>query len=440
MQRKICIKVPDLKTVVSKAALGILYFLFLYSIQFSFVPGLLGTRVLIGMAGAALFLFKILPNFKQRKFKVSKGMFRVIVCLAMFGCLALFSSLSNGTSDRSLVSYTISIVMIILGAYFVVWSTIRTYGSVTFGLVSTYLIGIVVAQMLLSLLMFIQPPFRDLMVGLQYQTEMSLAIIHGSGGFRLVGFGSQFFAAGIANGFALLLIGAMFRENCPPISHRWLIVFFFLITFVGSMMARTTLVGAVMGLVLMFWDARIFKLVITRRVRTVLRILLVVGLLGTVGYSFLPGDTKIIMERAVEYGFEMFYNYAENGSLSTESTSELSDMYDVYPTNLKTWLIGDGFFADPDDSSAYYMGIDVGYLRLLFCVGLLGTIAYFTYQLSIILMLTHTMEKRYQVLTFFVFIYILFMNMKGFADITQYVALFMFVPVMNKCNASKNIS
>lgn len=48
----------------------------------------------------------------------------------------------------------------------------------------------------------------------------------------------------------------------------------------------------------------------------------------------------------------------------------------VFPDNLKTWIIGDGYFNGPEDSDpyytgeiwdiGYYKGTDVGYLRFIF--------------------------------------------------------------------------
>ena len=56
----------------------------------------------------------------------------------------------------------------------------------------------------------------------------------------------------------------------------------------------------------------------------------------------------------------------------------------VFPDNLKTWLIGDGYFGTPDDDpnylgasmSGYYMGTDVGYLRFIFYFGIFGLLAF----------------------------------------------------------------
>lgn len=420
--------------IALKLGLGILYFLFLYSIQFSFIPSAIGTRVMMGMFGGCLLIVRSLSRFNNNSIKISFDIFRVSLCLVFFFATSLFSLLINATSDLSMVKYTFSIIMMLLAAYFVISATIYVYGRdrVTFERVSTYLIGVVVAQVLISLFMFLYPEFRTVMIEIQQIDDFAMTVLNKTGSFRLVGFGSQLFAAGVTNGFALILIGAMFRNSTPPISHGWLIIFFLLITIAGAMMARTTLVGAGMGLLLMFWKARIFKLRITSRLRKATTTLLLTALIGILGYQFIPTDTKDMMSVAIEYGFEMFYNYTESGTISTASSDDLKSMYDIHPTNLSTWLIGDGLFVNPMNASTYYMNTDVGYFRLIFCIGLVGTLAYFAYQISIIMMFNNKTESKYAIVALFFAAYIMMMNVKGFCDLTQYLALFMLLPTVTK--------
>ena len=53
----------------------------------------------------------------------------------------------------------------------------------------------------------------------------------------------------------------------------------------------------------------------------------------------------------------------------------------VFPDNMKTWLIGDGYGANPTENDPYYtgkayhgfyMGTDIGYLRFIFFFGIFG--------------------------------------------------------------------
>ena len=68
----------------------------------------------------------------------------------------------------------------------------------------------------------------------------------------------------------------------------------------------------------------------------------------------------------------------------------------VWPDNIKTWIIGDGYLNNPADKSlstydpyfvgkfhGYYMGTDIGYLRYIFYFGLIGLITLNTFFIKI---------------------------------------------------------
>ena len=67
------------------------------------------------------------------------------------------------------------------------------------------------------------------------------------------------------------------------------------------------------------------------------------------------------------------------------------NMY-VFPDNLKTWIIGDGYFDNPQDidpyytgevTGGYYMGTDVGYLRFIFYFGIFGLTSFIAFFIAI---------------------------------------------------------
>ena len=87
------------------------------------------------------------------------------------------------------------------------------------------------------------------------------------------------------------------------------------------------------------------------------------------------------------FAFEGFFNWVETGSWRTNSTDTLKEMY-LFPENIKTWVIGDGYFADPTKTdpyyigislSAFYKGVDVGYLRFIYYFGIIGLVVFILY-------------------------------------------------------------
>lgn len=92
----------------------------------------------------------------------------------------------------------------------------------------------------------------------------------------------------------------------------------------------------------------------------------------------------------IRFGFEGFFSLWETGKWQTSSNDILLNHMIVFPDNWMTWLIGDGYAANPADKTlsffdpyytgpiyhGYYKGTDIGYLRYIFYFGLVGTITF----------------------------------------------------------------
>ena len=130
-------------------------------------------------------------------------------------------------------------------------------------------------------------------------------------------------------------------------------------------------------------------------------------------FYFFP-EVKESIELAYNFGFEMFINYFQSDSLESASTNQMKEMY-VWPTSLKTYLIGDGLFSDIT-TGGYYMGTDIGILRLIYYFGCFGLFAYLVFQFQIIY-LAYLRNKKYKYMFMVIFVYCLVLNCKGFTDL-----------------------
>lgn len=108
-------------------------------------------------------------------------------------------------------------------------------------------------------------------------------------------------------------------------------------------------------------------------------ILVAMILLISYGYS-----TNLAFRENLRFGFEGFFSFVEEGKWDVHSNEMLRNMY-IFPDNLKTWIIGDGYFDNPCDTDPYYTGhrwvgyyqnTDVGYLRFIYYFGVAGLIAF----------------------------------------------------------------
>ena len=107
----------------------------------------------------------------------------------------------------------------------------------------------------------------------------------------------------------------------------------------------------------------------------------------------------------------------------------------VFPDNIKTWIIGDGYIENPYNRDpyytgprfgGYYMGTDVGYLRFILYFGLLG-LSLFIYFFCRVTQICVRRLISYKIL----FLMILAVNMIGWVkvstDIFMVFALFLCV-------------
>jgi hypothetical protein len=280
--------------------------------------------------------------------------------------------------------------------------------------------------------MFYNKGFHDALYSFVEMDVLETVATKVSTGKRLLGYGANLMMLGIGNDIVLVLIAILLKDRTKQIlgaaaNKFWLVFSFIFIGIIGMMQARTTIVGIVLGLAYLFFpQITKFKLNdFSGGLKNFATIALYAVTISGIFLIFFPDFVKSSQD-LLDYGFEMVNNYEETGRLSTHSTDILIGMFNAYPQTLHTWLIGDGKFFNVagETGSLYYMGIDIGFFRLIFYFGVFGTIAYFVYQIAFIWQSFNYVWKDYQLVPYYFIACILFFNAKSFIDMTQYVALF----------------
>ena len=168
--------------------------------------------------------------------------------------------------------------------------------------------------------------------------------------------------------------------NTPQIL---LVLSFCIITVIGNMIARTTLVGVIIGLIyIMLMELRHMGWEDPTDYHS--------SWLSWLGVLVILIPTGIILfnsspqfEELMRFGFEGFFSLFEEGEWQVDSNSKLESMI-VWPEEFRTWVIGDGYFENQRNDRNYigdattegfYMGTDIGYLRFIFYFGIIGLIA-----------------------------------------------------------------
>lgn len=369
----------------------------------------------LGIIGFFIYLVKksaIVDLKEQPKIKY------VLTILIPVAIIALVSILINLSNDLYFFKWAIINMFYAFGAYTLVRLLKNSFGYFDFHLLIKLLTICAVCQVSLALVMFLNPGINTILQSLIKQDEVGTEVIKNVGELRMLGFGTYFFGAGLTHGVILMLIG---MELCNPKLKLkeislYLVAYLF-ITIVSTLMSRTTTIGASIGLVIVL----ISRLGSFKSFKKLLLSIVVTVLVVIIGISAIPSSILGQYEDITRFGFEMFYNYQETGSFTTVSTEHMFEDMVVFPSNEKTWIIGDALWSDPH-GNGYYMHTDIGYCKLIFYFGLLGTIIYFLFQIVFI--------KRvfpfslYGIVPFIAFLsYVLIINLKGLCDLYPLIIL-----------------
>lgn len=397
-----------------------LFFIYIYPLYFNGIP--LSSRIIYAILGMGAIIY-------GRYIKLSllyplKGLIPIFT-------VSLFTGILNRTFDFSFAKYCISVLMFFFAAIFV-YNILKTFLgkdkilNIDF-LIKLFII-IVTLQSIISILMFLIPGFTDTLYAIFSVPESEEATLEDNIGMRLIGLGSYFFAAGVIHGLSLIFTVYLYLKN--KINKKWIIVYIFNF-FVGLLMARTTVIGfAVSILFMIIWKPlNVFYIKQKFKWGIYLVSLFVIALIGII---------MVVDEEVLKWAFEFFYNYSDSGSFESSSTNRLKEMY-VIPTNIFTYLIGDGKYNLPE--GGYYMSTDVGYLRLLYYGGIpmIVSFYFFMYYISkyIVKYNTSIIDKY---LFFIIFLYLIILNFKGLADLNSVLVIIYIFSYLNYYQTNKFIN
>lgn len=316
---------------------------------------------------------------KIRNAKVNLGMFILSICGLAVSMVGLLAIIINNTHDYAYVSYFVSMWVWIGGAYVVVKMMDFVYGQATFRIVGNFLIAICVAQCFLAQIIdhvsFVADFVDSFMVSKGFM---------GKAENRLYGIGCALDVAGMKFA-AVLIITAYFcvfpNSDKHPNRERYLYIFvFFTISIFGTMIARTTIIGVFLSMMLwivLYSCYRHERMNLMAASKTFLAFLAV-----SLPFLIFFYKTELGFRENIRFAFEGFFSLAEKGEWIVKSNRMMESMI-VWPDNLKTWIIGDGYFQNPmkdyyyiGPMYDYYMGVDTGYCRFIFYFGILGLLAF----------------------------------------------------------------
>lgn len=351
---------------------GIIFSFFYFPFEFTFLPGY-NTKKILAAIGLLIAAFQLI---KRRESGIPSNILKISLFAGLVSLVSLASMTINGTSDATYARYILSMWVWLSAAYASCMLIKNVHGKIDFELLSNYIIFVCLAQCIISQIIDASPSFKSLVDSYINQGQAFLTEVN-----RLYGIGANLDVAGSRFAVALILIACLLISNDKMSKQAtWIYVLsYILIAVLGSIIARTTYVGAVVGVIYMILSAKPSNWSVSKRgvdIFWTVCILLVVAVpVFTYLYNVSPQVHKML-----RFAFEGFFNLVETGEWSIASNETLKTMV-VFPDNFKTWIIGDGYFNNPINSDpyflgeatgGYYMGTDVGYLRFIFYFGLIG--------------------------------------------------------------------
>ncbi len=340
---------------------GIVFSCYFFPFEFTFMPGI-NTKMVLAVIGLMLLAIQWM---KDKGMVIEKDMLFVSLLAAIFSLFSLFSVTYNNTTDYVYATYIVKMWVWFAGAYTILTLIRGIHGSISIQLVFHYMAWVCAIQAILGIVIDNIPAIQNLVDAYIMQDTLFL---HKTG--RLYGIGACFDTAGIRFSCALLGLGYLLTHKVSRYWKIWYWILFVVISILGNIMSRTTTVGMLLAIVYVTIRNFSFYIELTAsKIRVFTVTLLLLTMLSTLLYYGYCHSS--ITRQYLQYGFEIFYNGFNNGEFTSNSTERLQRMV-IWPDNLKTWLIGDGWFDNPNDPGSFYKYTDVGYLRFIFYCGGIG--------------------------------------------------------------------
>lgn len=391
-----------MKTFLLRLITIVVFSLVFFPFELVVLPGA-NTKMLLAAIGLLVLGFNLT---KQQDASINKDFLVICIFSLVVSLCGLLSVIYNHTSDYSYATYFVSMAVWVSAAYVAIEVMRRVHGYVSIKLICDYLILLCVFQCILAVLIDTIPALKQVVARMMVVTPAMEG--------RLYGIDASLDIAGTRFSAVLIMITHSCLGYNPDVKIStkyllWNIIAFIIIAVIGNVVSRTTIVGVALSIVyaLYLWGKDSSS-----------NIRQIVGWFICVLAVCIP--IVVILYRTdprfhdyMRFGFEGFFSLYESGHWETNSNNILKEML-VFPDNLKTWIIGDGYFDNPYHTDPYYVGektggfymaTDIGYLRFIFYFGILGLSSFIAFFIRVVL----TLIKRYPYYKA-MFVFILLLN------------------------------
>ena len=406
--------------LIQKILLFICFFMMIHKPEFVFIPH--SNNTFFGVLGILLYLIK--GNSLHNKYGIKVKSSELIKPYIPALIFAIISIIINLSTDIYYVKNILVYYFCFWAWYFISYMFLIVYKKYDLKILIEYFTLSALLHIVLSLVMYYDYSIQQVLLSLLKGSEVKNDAIMRTEGSRLLGFGASFFGAGIVNGFILIIISLYIINNkLSPITQFIYLIAFVIIIIIGMMQARTILVGALIGVGILLYSY-------IKSLKQFLLSIIIISIIGILYFTAIPlflQTSTIDFETISNFGFDFLKGVEDSSAMS--SVNGMIEMYNIVPDNLKTWLIGDAKWDNPN-GFGYYMNTDIGYSRAIFYFGLLGLFAllWFYYKTIQTITLKKKVFSNTPKIAFWAFWgYVLALNLKGSGDLFFYLMPFYFI-------------
>lgn len=374
-----------MKKVISVFAVLVVTSLYFFPFEPKSLPGV-NTKMIMAGIGLIVLAIQLAKGYRA---EINKDMTVIAIWAGLVSVIGLAATCYNNTTDYTYATYIVSMLVWLCAANVVVSFIRKVNGSVSVKTVCDFLIALCTIQCLIAIGVDRIPVVK----------EVVDSIVGGSGFMgknehRMYGIGCSLDVAG-TRFCAILIMTAdrlisIIKDKYKKRMTALYLGAFIIIAIVGNMIARTTTIGVIIALAYLIIVSAVKRNEISANIGYLWKWFAITTVITIIITATLYNN-NLDVRANIRFGFEGFFSLFEKGKWETQSNEILKDMI-VFPDDLKTWIIGDGYFENPNDSEPYYTGVkfrgyyqntDIGYLRFLFYFGVFGLIAFICYFIKI---------------------------------------------------------
>lgn len=319
------------------------------------------------LAGAGILTLLDSRFRKNIKFLSLKNMLLWLLMICNIVVLGCITPIIHGTNDNSYIRLLLGIVLTMSRCLLLVFIAYKTAPESTFECFTNFFLNACCLYVGFTITFIISPGFKQFWLH-SVLTEMSWNSYYAYQ-FRYSIDGFAAFSSSSTFAFATLLSGYKIAENSK---YKFDLLLKMIICIIGCFFyGRIALFGIILGIVLVLTKKKSLKKnfkILWRIGLVIFLLILLVEYLATINDSFLYWK---------EWAFAIIKELFINKKITDHSVTHMfKDMY--YMPDIKTFLIGSGYYTDPA-AGGYYGHTDVGFMRVLLYAGLPGIIfSYFT--------------------------------------------------------------